>query len=388
MKKIIFGLIFVLIALIGVAGVSASEISNCSLETNFNENSIENVCVYNQENGFISIDVPLQTQVDKTPENSTLDLKDNFVNIEQSVKINKNLTIDGNGHSINCSNNSKCSIFESNCGHITLKNLKLTNCKDSAISISGTAKLTVDNCTFMNNYGNIGGAIKNTAGTVLNIKNSHFESNEAGNCGGAIYTTGKINMENTKVISNTAAIAGGISTRSDAYLFNCELSNNSAKQLSGGALVSKGHVTLDSTFVSKNTANVYGGGVCCTKNVHIKNSTITGNHASTGGGIWAGNSVIFDESPNAQSTVAYNTACYGGGIYFDGAIWLGYVDFYCNYAEYEGNAVCGANPRYVTGSDICIGRCVRSLIMTKVGLLVVSSYSEDFIWLNNLRGEP
>ena len=100
----------------------------------------------------------LQVVIDKAPEGSVLNLTRDYNGAYGSrIQFNKNLTIDGQGHTLDCLN-TECSAFYSNSGNITLMNLKIINghnddnAEGGAIHISGSAQYTIINCTFNNNW--------------------------------------------------------------------------------------------------------------------------------------------------------------------------------------------------------------------------------------------
>ncbi len=64
----------------------------------------------------------LQTEINNAPEGSTLVLQKDYYGAEgERIQLHKSLTIDGNGHVIDCEHNDGCIAFESTSGEITLK---------------------------------------------------------------------------------------------------------------------------------------------------------------------------------------------------------------------------------------------------------------------------
>ena len=72
--------------------------------------------------------------------------------------------------------------------------------------------MNITNCTFMNGYSSMGGAIFMSGSSTLIIKRSQFSNNYASVSGGAMYFRGfnqvKIN-EQTKFKANQAKVSGG-----------------------------------------------------------------------------------------------------------------------------------------------------------------------------------
>ena len=72
----------------------------------------------------------------------------------KSIVITKNYTIDGNNYAIN--GNGKASVFKIINSTVTINNLILRNCNNSAI-IAVNSKLVLSNVTFENNFAYLGG---------------------------------------------------------------------------------------------------------------------------------------------------------------------------------------------------------------------------------------
>ena len=176
----------------------------------------------------------LQKEIDNAPANSVLILVKDY-NAQNGVKIkcDKSLTINGQGHTIDCL--GKCSAFQSTSGWINLKNLKIINGHSEgnggAICAEGTSRYLLLNCTLSNNWARgLGGAIYaqnsikildstlngNTAkiegGAIytrnINFYNSIITNSYSGGCGGAIYSDGPVNLENSKLLYNKADAKG------------------------------------------------------------------------------------------------------------------------------------------------------------------------------------
>lgn len=251
----------------------------------------------------------LQEKVDNAPAGSVLDLyKDYNGKFKAKIHIEKDLTIDGHGHTLDCMNKESTCGFYSSCGNIILKNLKIINgnklhgndgltMTGGAIYIFGVAKYTLDNCTLMNN--NVekgGGAICNKADTLLTIKNCQFISNKAhDNDGGAIYSCGNVYIENSLFKSNSVSCSGGaVYSEGDIEVINSTFESNQAK----GALVEKSN-----------------GGAICGKKVVIDNCTFKNNYAQNRGGAVHASTITLKRTP---SLFDGNTARdYGGAIYTD-----------------------------------------------------------------------
>ena len=148
----------------------------------------------------------LQAEIDNATEGSVLNLIRDYNGAYGSrIQFNKNLTINGQGHTLDCLEQKGCSAFYSSSGNITLMNLKIINGhndkndRGGAIHIEGSAQYTIINCIFNNNWAyGYGGAIYNEVHKPLTIINSTFNNNKADDMsGGAIYFRGEVYIENS-----------------------------------------------------------------------------------------------------------------------------------------------------------------------------------------------
>lgn len=179
--------------------------------------------------------------------------------------------------------------------NLTFADARLVTGAGGAILNKGT--LTIDNCTFDNNYAQGGGgAIANDL--VLTITNSWLTNNKAtiGSDGGAIRCGANGNcvttVEGTVIQDNLANKGGGIAVLAAAQLYvtGSQISYNSATGGEGGGLYSSGatvEITGDTTFEG-NSAD-YGGGVYNSGGTTtLSYVTFESNIANYwGGAIWA-----------------------------------------------------------------------------------------------------
>ena len=285
----------------------------------------------------------LQAEINSALECSVLYLTIDYnVGSGSRIQINKNLTINGQGHTIDCLN-TKSGIFYSNCGNITLINITINkgyNDKGGAIHIGGSAKYTIENCTFLNNYAeDYGGAIYNEGNNILTIKNSKFSSNRANNIGGgAIFSTKDIIIKDSVFDLNVADENGGaISCGANIYVENSIFYSNTVK--------SREWSWYEYIYHWADNPQCCGGAIFARGNVDIKNSTFTSNFASDyGGAIYANNINISENSTFFKNSVDDND---GGAIYADNTATLFDVFFIENNAKVDGGAV------YTKGKILC-----------------------------------
>lgn len=354
LKSILFICTFLLI--ISVAAVSASDFNETSTDASSNiDNALPIDNYESTEPGTFS---ELQESIDNALTGSVLDLtKDYNGETGSRIEINKDLTIDGHNHTINCLNKENCLGFYSNSGEITIKNLKIINANNNkdgqggAIYSAGTSKYTIDNCTFENNVASAkGGAIWSK--NILIIKNSEFNSNSAAE-GGAISCNNlvciidskfnkntatehdggamqieKVNLDNCVFTNNYAKEYGGaISCKSFAIANKCQFINNNADfrftsittiiPSRGGGICAENAIVTNCLF-KNNKAKHYGGGLYCTDGAHIHYCEFRDNSATFGGAIFA-NTINVNPNQNTQgytSKFINNHATEKGGAMF------------------------------------------------------------------------
>ena len=222
-----------------------------------------------------------------------------FVN---GVAINKNIRIDGKGHTIDAKNLGR--IFKINLGvAVTLTNVTLTNGNATVGGaiynfdnldlvhvnfVNNTAKyggaimnygygLVLDDSTFTNNTAKIGGAIYNSDDCFV-VGNSTFTNNTA-KIGGAIYNYGiGFVVGNSTFVNNSAADgAGAVYNEGDnSVVGNSTFVNNTATSI-GGAIINNGKLVVDNSAFEDNAANYYGGAIFNRDDLQVTNSAFDGN---------------------------------------------------------------------------------------------------------------
>ena len=285
----------------------------------------------------------------------------NFVN---GVIINKNIRIDGKGHTIDAKNLGR--IFEIDGGFaVTLTNVTLTNGKaDNGGAIYNFGNLDLVHVNFVNNTAKYGGAIMNDAyGLVLD--DSTFTNNTA-KIGGAIYNSADcFVVGNSTFANNTATSNGGVIFNYGIgfVVGNSTFVNNSAADGAGAILNGgRGFVVGNSTFAN-NTATSKGGAIYNYGiGFVVGNSTFANNTAEDAGAVYneGDNSVV------GNSTFVNNTATsIGGAIINNGKLVVDNSAFEDNAANYYGGAIFNWDDLQVTnsafdGNDILV-RNIRAM---------------------------
>ncbi|MGD7652844.1 MAG: right-handed parallel beta-helix repeat-containing protein [Verrucomicrobiales bacterium] len=147
--------------------------------------------------------------------------------------------------------------------------------------------LTVRDCRFVENTGDMGGGLSIAGGSPL-VTECVFEDNEATDGGGILLSNTDATLLNCRVLANTAAFGGGIHF-----------------------LTTPGTATLINPVVSGNLAISGGGGLFFNGGApRIVNATISGNHSSSDGG---GLALDNDSAPVLRNALVWNNAMGSGG---------------------------------------------------------------------------
>ena len=219
------------------------------------------------------------------------------------ILINKSIAIDGKGYTINGSDASY--IFLVNVtgdGAVTFDNITFA---DSIGAVSAYSKLSVNDCTFIDNHNYDNGGAIYVNGSDITITGSTF-ANNTGFEGGAIY-----------IIDCNATITGSEFTNNTA-------TGDGAHGGSGGAISCDGDtLNIDNCVFTDNTAlpgdpdlgdlwESWGGAVEACQNAVITNSKFNNNNATNAGAI----SIVWGDNVEiSNSNFTDNTAVYGGAIF-------------------------------------------------------------------------
>ena len=342
MKKattlIIFSMFFVLMSM---AAVCANE--NATFDDTLNvDDSINDTVADDSEIGtFNDLSDLINGNDDVIELNKDYKYSPTDTVAKSGITINRTITINGNGRTIDASNSVR--IFIVNSSNVILNNINFINGNSTvggAIGANNFENFTVNGCNFSNNFANgSGGAIasyaNNTkindcnfdgnhadynagavylAGKDSSIDNSNFKLNDAG-YGGAAIIRGKNGLVNNTVFDSNEAIASGGAlniAESGATVNNTQFINNNATY--GGAIFSSGsRATIDNSTFDENEATDFGGAVYlywCSYS-KVKNSRFTSNNVIEGSGGAIYSDGDYDEYENV--TFEKNEAYYAAG---------------------------------------------------------------------------
>ena len=302
MKKKLFIILLVACILFSVSGVFAADINDTSISSDeSNINNLEAISndenqplgnvtdlIGDEDNGtFTALQLKISLAKDGSEINLTRDYKynDDF-KLTTGIFINKDITINGNGHVIDAMGKSR--IFNINYGNglsfhkVILNNItfKNGNAKIYGGAILNFADLTINNCYFTNNNAGTAGGAVNSLG-ALTLKNSKFNKNSAGGDAGAVfsltlkkgpqfyynYFEGKNATDDVNLllgIAMQAALEHGKDT-----ITNCVFTNNIANGRGGGAVYAYSHIDINSCTFNSNKAGEKGGAVFGCKDLFI-----------------------------------------------------------------------------------------------------------------------
>ena len=217
------------------------------------------------------------------------------------------------GAAFHCKNNTSIS------NSIIIGNKSST--ESGAIMAAYSINFEMNNVVFSNNTSKLNGGALNVfhENTKVTINDCVFYKNESEMSGAGICSSGITTITNCNFVGNVAKNSGGAifnNTNSSCTIDSCLFENNSSAE-SGGGIYNSDNIALMSISNSEikgNTAK-YGGGICTFADItSIKNTIITGNHATeNAGGIHTGNlrisgaTVIKDNSSDGKYDDLYLT---------------------------------------------------------------------------------
>jgi predicted outer membrane repeat protein len=251
------------------------------------------------------------------------------------ANIKKNLTIVGSGDTIHLT--AAGTILHTYYRNVSISQLTFSGGDGSgpepgAIHNVG-ATLSLNNVTFLDNDGGVGGAIQNSYEGTLTITNSDFAYNDAfsglGGGGGAIANLGgNVSLSGSHFYDNRGASGGAIVNASGGSVWmatgatKTTFTDNVADGTSilngfGGAIYNHyGSLTLNNAVLNGNYADYDGGAVfTASGTTNITNSGLSGNYADYyGGAIYASRNVNL----TGVSVSSNRAGDFGGGLYVNG----------------------------------------------------------------------
>ena len=254
--------------------------------------------------------------------------------MRDGVRINRTITINGNGFVIDAKGKSR--IFHVEANGVIIKNLTIKNAYydgvGGAIRFDGSG--TVMDCSFINNSARYGGAIdfdgpgnitgcsfvENTAsdndgGAVWiysgTVRDCNFTANHAFSRGGGIYILTTGNVSDCNFSDNSAREGGAAVIRKNGNMTNCNFTDNNAK-IGGAVYFNDMGEVANSSFTGNSASGVDGGGAVYMSSGSVRNCSFADNRAISNGG-----AVYFENTGNVENcNFTGNIASTGSAIYF------------------------------------------------------------------------
>lgn len=161
-----------------------------------------------------------------------------------------------------------------------------------AVAVEGN-QLDLTDVALLNNKADEGGAVFLEADSRLTMINCTMSGNSANGNGGGVSAS-----RNSVIVVNNSAITGNSTTEGNGGAFflrtgstlvleTCSITGNAAINGAGIAFQTDGTLTITNSTLSMNTAGLIGGGISASfAEVELVNSTISGNAAQRGGGLY------------------------------------------------------------------------------------------------------
>ena len=184
--------------------------------------------------------------------------------LKDGIVINRSLTINGNGKTINAG--GQAGIFNITSGAVVIiKNLNFVNgnANNGGVVYVDNANLTITDSNLSDNKADEhGGAIYiNDGGTVI-VDNAIFTNNYADNYGGAIANYGQLTVSNSLFEKNSAKYDGGaIRNRKQLTLIKSTFKGNNAKDCGGAVSNTYGIFNITECVFENNEIGDRGGAV-------------------------------------------------------------------------------------------------------------------------------
>ena len=342
----LISLIFI-VFFISVSAVAADD--TISLDNNTNEKVNDNTNI-NEANNDHSVEIKdlndLRNQVFKTKAGDTLELDCDYANgingeTPLGVTIDREITLDGKGHTIN-GNNSSLLYIRSGITNVVIQNIIFINgernCGGAIFADSNSNYLTIKNCTFINNKAttsNVGGAVY-IKSSYCTISDNVFENNSAPSSGGGIRIEGNSNIISNNIFYGniaTNALGGAINAlgnnikiTDNKFRDNIAGRDGGAIDIEGTKVADKGtnniisNNVFDSNKVTGSKEGSKGGAISIAgQKCEISNNNFTNNHADTLGGAIRWNGATSNSGLITKNKFENNDAESGGAIYVAGS---------------------------------------------------------------------
>jgi parallel beta-helix repeat protein len=246
-------------------------------------------------------------------------------------------------------------------------------------TLYGTVDIDFDTLLEENQASGHGGAIHNDMGE-LTIYNSTIRDNTAEMWGGGIYIHyGTLSLTRVLLEGNQAVAAGGgvYSQGGILTISDTNIHQNQADAGGGIFLAWSDAVISQGTQIEGNIANEIGGGINLdlSSNLTLESSTIADNQAGTdGGGIGQGPNPSGPVASMSDCTVSGNTASdQGGGVFINSADWTILTSTISGNSADEGAGIYNQGSLMVESSTISSNQARRGAGIYNLGSVTVQN---------------
>lgn len=216
---------------------------------------------------------------------------------------------------------------------ITIRNSRFINNQTEnnsggAIAVWNASNTTIENSDFETNQaGERGGAIRGASGT-LTVRNARFQGNQSSGSGGAVMVTDELTLtirNSTFDGNSTPSVGGGLDAHDSTVTLDNIVFSNNQSEYGGGVHFNNVQAVISRTLFEQNTADVWGGSIHhytdagVDNTLLVYNSTFTQNEAENGSAVSVHNAT----ARLAFNTISgnTNTSADGGAVYnLDGSI--------------------------------------------------------------------
>jgi hypothetical protein len=243
---------------------------------------------------------------------------DYTIPLASQLTIDRDMTIDGAGHSVTVSGENAVRVFYVNASVVfNLSDLTVANgyADDGGGMYNNSSNTTLTHVTFSDNSASSGGGGMCNYYSSPALTNVTFSANSASSDGGGMYNyySSPI-LTNVTFSANSSGGGGGMGNwQSNPTLTNVTFSDNTASNGAGGGMGnSSSSPTLTNVTFSGNSATVFnGGGMANTffSFPALTNVTFSGNSAVRGGGMYN-----YRSAPTLTNVIIANSSggdCYG-----------------------------------------------------------------------------
>lgn len=305
------------------------------------------------------------------------------------ITINKAITINGNGCTIDASGSVR--IFQITSPNVVLNNITFINGfheNGGAINVN-SENVIVNNSYFKSNNASdstsAGAIYWNSAKGI--IENSIFESNKAYNAGAVLWLGKDGIIKNSSFINNYAPVAGALYIYSNLLIENSNFRYNKAN--GGGSMYIAGdNATIRNSRFEFESSAGYGGSIWFYRpNVKIENSTFKSCKANRyGGAIYAN----YENATIINCNFENNSANFGGSVYvINDYLSVENCNFKSDSANYHGGSIffnaknCKINNSNFTNCFASAGGGVYLVYKDEDTSVISNNYLSNSRFINN-----